>query len=937
MKTTEQVWKDRAVVIGLILLCIFALGITERAHAVSLDEIKTACLRYQISAANTTCETNMTCQQGPQGPEGPQGAQGDKGDKGDTGDPGPQGIQGIQGIQGVNGTPGDTGPMGPAGPQGVNGTPGAPGTTSHNLLLNLTGSDDHTQYVAMDGDLYRGGMQTVTGNLNLSNGTLYLTKASTGAISAGDTSHLIQISAGPGSGASQGAYTYLFGNDRASAAGTFALYAGNVAPASAADANGSITLSTGASTERMRVNYDGGVNVSNILTANSIVSPHSIQAISGTYAPPLSGKGIEMYYYTPGNSGLVLAYDRTNLTYLPIQMSGSKATIAASGGETVVAEGQQLTINPNAYVTGKLSVGCMTQTSPIDVQGASSYSGRVINLSSMYHRGGYIAFYDAVNNAVRGFLGYGGTLFTVADNSTMGFRSQGEIALASGGGTVALLITSGRNTGIGGNILGTNLTGSTLWVGNDGRVVIQNGGEVSNHYNTSLELTSSGMAFIPNKLTATQKFTNLVNPTEGSTIYESTNKTLSIFDGTQWQNLLNTGSSDLADYLKLSGRGIGPQNVTGNITVSKNIGIQTTSPEYALQIRNYFAYRYDGVAYWGQDVREATKNGRGLLSWDTPNKVIIGSDTTGTNVSFYTQSSEKMLLSPLGSLLLGTSGQGMPDEKFNVYGNSNITGNEYIGIIPGASKYLNASLQLGSSSKAFLPNRLSSAQLASFIGAQEGMFAYNTDTGNYVMYNNSRWNTVLTNESFGAFYTAFGNSITKNEPNYITYLQANHDPNMTVSHNTDGSGQTSTWGVQTFPAHYRVGNEVAVIEFGVNDPHATITDWNNTAMNLKYIYKDFENHNVKPFIMMINPSGSENRTPWITAVEANLTENGICHMNSWDAIDLIPNNGVMDGWNTSNFADADHPNAQGHLMLSEYIWGVLRGTIAQGGPAWKCS
>jgi len=65
---------------------------------------------------------------GPQGPQGPVGPQGPKGDKGDTGPMGSQGPVGPKGDTGPQGPKGDTGPVGPQGPQGPKGDTGPTGS-----------------------------------------------------------------------------------------------------------------------------------------------------------------------------------------------------------------------------------------------------------------------------------------------------------------------------------------------------------------------------------------------------------------------------------------------------------------------------------------------------------------------------------------------------------------------------------------------------------------------------------------------------------------------------------------------------------------------------------------------------------------------------------------------------------------------------------------
>ena len=57
--------------------------------------------------------------------------------------------------------------------------------------------------------------------------------------------------------------------------------------------------------------------------------------------------------------------------------------------------------------------------------------------------GYYWCWNDAANDAVRGYIGYGSTLFSTGSISSFGIRSQGALHLASNGGADRIVITSG--------------------------------------------------------------------------------------------------------------------------------------------------------------------------------------------------------------------------------------------------------------------------------------------------------------------------------------------------------------------------------------------------------------------------------------------------------------------------------------------------------------
>lgn len=99
---------------------------------------------------------------------------------------------------------------------------------------------------------------------------------------------------------------------------------------------------------------------------------------------------------------------------------------------------------------GKFGIGTSAPVALLDVGGdATAVGGEVMRLNSNFSSGGYLRFEDKLNNAVRGFIGYGPTLFSGLAISDMGFRSQGGVAFATGGGSTRVYISNTGNFGIG--------------------------------------------------------------------------------------------------------------------------------------------------------------------------------------------------------------------------------------------------------------------------------------------------------------------------------------------------------------------------------------------------------------------------------------------------------------------------------------------------------
>lgn len=104
--------------------------------------------------------------------------------------------------------------------------------------------------------------------------------------------------------------------------------------------------------------------------------------------------------------------------------------------------------SPNIYYNGG-NVGVGTNN-PQALLHVSSTSGAIENLDSSSTAGGFSAFYDTTSTrTVRGFVGFGPTLFGTGDNTLFGLRSQGAMTFATNGGYRQMTIDTSGNVGIG--------------------------------------------------------------------------------------------------------------------------------------------------------------------------------------------------------------------------------------------------------------------------------------------------------------------------------------------------------------------------------------------------------------------------------------------------------------------------------------------------------
>lgn len=221
------------------------------------------------------------------------------------------------------------------------------------------------------------------------------------------------------------------------------------------------------------------------------------------------------------------------------------------------------------------------------------------------------------------------------------------------------------------------------------------------------------------------------------------------------------------------------------------------------------------------------------------------------------------------------------------------------------------------------------------------------------MVNLTVWNSASTNTTGTIVTTAtypsnlnyyfYGDSITRGistimgdgnlnlygADSYGLQMAARYNSSAIVGHNIDGNGKNSNWSVENIGSH--VGpNATATVEFvmfGANDLPYGITGL-KTAQNLKRI-SDYLKANGTKAVILISPipvngsHGTETFDDWVDniTIEQNyLSANNVSFMKTYDAIDSVPGNGIVDPANATLLYDGLHPTKEGHSIIANYIW-----------------
>jgi PKD repeat protein len=211
--------------------------------------------------------------------------------------------------------------------------------------------------------------------------------------------------------------------------------------------------------------------------------------------------------------------------------------------------------------------------------------------------------------------------------------------------------------------------------------------------------------------------------------------------------------------------------------------------------------------------------------------------------------------------------------------------------------------------------------------------------GNYTVYLTSR-NAAGYNTSVGTTITSYlkrgyyGDSITLDNDWYGKQMQQMYEPQYQADHNVDGSGKSSTWLLANIGNFYSPLMKEFIPLVGNNDIRNNING-TVTGINIDGICRYVEANGTTCYPMMHT---LENVTLWgdsspnITITEAYLTAHGRSYTKLYDALDSIPNNGIMDDFNGTYMPDGVHPNYTGHTQMANYDWNNLFNFSSQFTP-----
>ena len=455
----------------------------------------------------------------------------------------------------------------------------------------------------------------------------------------------------------------------------------------------------------------------------------------------------------------------------------TRAFVIGNGTVSNPADAFTVKYNGNTTVHGRLSVGKSVLTSnplqELEVHGEAMFKStdgenRVLigNEGDAPNDSGLIELYDETGALDIKLVGKGNS-FIKTGRLGLGFDTLPSYQLEVNSGTAdvvagfkstdskAVIMVSDVNTtasiiALGGlAYFGGGTTSSSIAVDNSGALGISTN---AIHSSALLEIDSTTQGFLPPRMTTT-KILQIVTPAEGLTVYNTTLKTLSLYDGAAWDTVVTENSGGISRLVDLTTQ----QSISGYKTFTSGLKVDGTidlnSTGNSVFIGRDAGLNDDGTANEnvGVGFNALLSNTSGANN--TANGAnALGSNTTGGNNT--ANGSSALVSNTTGGNNTATGGFALFDNTTGFYNvangaqalRHNTTGDDNVAV-----GYL-----------ALFSNTTGGANVANGYTAMQynTTGGINTANGSYTLQRNTTGNSNTANGSQALYYNTTGNSNT---------------------------------------------------------------------------------------------------------------------------------------------------------------------------------
>lgn len=162
-------------------------------------------------------------------------------------------------------------------------------------------------------------------------------------------------------------------------------------------------------------------------------------------------------------------------------------------------------------------------------------------------------------------------------------------------------------------------------------------------------------------------------------------------------------------------------------------------------------------------------------------------------------------------------------------------------------------------------------------------------------------------------------------------MQKKYNINANSSHNYDGGGKTTRWGLEKYSEHINNWAWTIFEAFGENDVITNVSIEECAFNKIEMYNRSIQNNSEHKYWCCIwtlyNFSDAETQKDYIEKTIEIFLDNGVPFIPLYDAIDTVPLNGKVDEPDEYFYCDKAHYNYLAVEKLADFCWRFISGDI----------